>query len=722
MQRRKEFTSSTKAELKEFEKELSTKRRNLRHVRRFSDIELHRVMKMKEIFLKEKDVRKKQLEEELHIQGKLADRKREQERRQLLQNSRWKDVADLPPPGPVRKARSHLSVNSMSDNGDGYSGRDGFGIPFHACRSDDQVMPQYPAYKSTRGTPGSSLMHQQLQSATDDHKRHSLHVGGGLSQDSGYSYGDHLASSSTYDSLAKVKESFAQADSSSNKKKSKRSTIGHGHQIKVYHSPVPQNSLAATSTTSTASGTSSTSSTGAKSKRISSGSGGQSVNLQALTMLPTGAGSAGGGGGGANYKFKQQSPLVTKRMDAQGGGGASSHGKALSDFMPPSKSHQSQSVTKGQHWRKSQHMNGLPSRYQMYDYNSQPDTFNFGYNDNIMEHSSLSQPVEADMPMSSGRRYPRRFSPDLVPLRTAEQSQANSKSFYRSASDESVYDTLRTSSRTSRASIRAKDFNVKESRSWAKTFAMSVFGSFTSDKDKNKDKSKSSKNKHRSHQKQQQQQHEEHGKGGQSSSKGATMSSTNQSRFHHTYSHHTPKSMKVKSSKKHGESSLLSPEEQPENKSLRFNSESNQHNLSLPSGAPPPLHMSSQGHVGHNYMANGGNMPHPNSAPSLQTMTTRPSGGGKGTGSLFSGEVPLTSYPRSHTQAMQHMRGTTTTTSSSGAGRQQSNYKVPMSRIHNGGGVGGRGYRDQQYSQNGQFKNSLSNNNLTDVAILGSLV
>ena len=40
-----------------------------------------------------------------------------------------------------------------------------------------------------------------------------------------------------------------------------------------------------------------------------------------------------------------------------------------------------------------------------------------------------------------------------------------------------------------------------------------------------------------------------------------------------------------------------------------------------------------------------------------------------------------------------------------------------------GGGGGGRGYSSRQYAtQNGQFKNSLSNNNLADVTKLGLLV
>ena len=753
MLRRKEFTSSTKAALKEFENELSTKRRNLRHVRRFSDIELHRLMKAKEYFLKEKDVRKKQLEEELHIQGKLAVQKREQEKRRLMENMRWQglDFDDLPPAAPVRKSRSHLSVNSVHDSVDGYSDRDlGHGVPFHSTRSDDQVLPHLSAYKSGRGAPGlTPIHHQQLQG--DDHKRHSIHLGDGFSHhstDSKHSNGSghsaQLASSSTYDSLAKMRESFVPSESSKSSSKSKSSTIGYGHQLKIYHSPISQsNTMASTSTTSTQSGGSSSSVPGARSKRISSGSGGggnQSVNLQALTMLPKGStGSSGGGAGsGTSYnssKLKQPSPLATKRMDARGGTvrQGTTTGKALSDFTPTSsKSHKnqlspsSQSVAKVQQWRKSQHhMNGLPSRYHHFgEYNSQPDTsynfhsqpdtsYNFfGYNDSLMEHSSLSQPVEADMPPSS-RHYQRKYSPDLVPVRSEgrDQSQATSKSFYRSASDESVYDTMRTSSRSSRASIRAKDFNVKESKSWAKTFALSVFNTFSSssDKDKDKDKSKSSKNKHRQKKEQQQ---DEHSKGGQSKTLGsnggqgsAPSSSGNQSRFHHTYSHHTPKSLKVKSSKKHGDSSLPSPDDQVEQKSVRFTSNHRQQNPPLSTGGTP-----------HGYIGDD-KMPHPNSAPSLTTMTTRSTGNNRS--NLFSGESPLTSYPRSHTQAMQHMRGghpTTNATSSS------SNYKVTVARINNGDGVGGRSYREQRYSQNGHFKNSLSNSNLTDVAQLGSLV
>ena len=62
IQRRKEFTSSTKQELKKFEADLRTQRQSLKHVRRFSDIEDHRLMNAKEIFLKEKDIRRRQME------------------------------------------------------------------------------------------------------------------------------------------------------------------------------------------------------------------------------------------------------------------------------------------------------------------------------------------------------------------------------------------------------------------------------------------------------------------------------------------------------------------------------------------------------------------------------------------------------------------------------------------------------------------------------------
>ena len=63
-----------------------------------------------------------------------------------------------------------------------------------------------------------------------------------------------------------------------------------------------------------------------------------------------------------------------------------------------------------------------------------------------------------------------------------------------------------------------------------------------------------------------------------------------------------------------------------------------------------------------------------------------------------------------------------------GNGRPLSNYNMMnVARVTTGGGGGGggggRGYSSRQYAtQNGQFKNSLSNNNLADVTKLGSLV
>ena len=112
IQRRKEFTSSTKQELKQFESDLRTQRQSLKHVRRFSDIESHQLMKAKEVFLKEKDVRRKQMEEELQMQGRLAVRKRENERRQFEEFLRWQQrgskalTDELPAPGLVQKSKA----------------------------------------------------------------------------------------------------------------------------------------------------------------------------------------------------------------------------------------------------------------------------------------------------------------------------------------------------------------------------------------------------------------------------------------------------------------------------------------------------------------------------------------------------------------------------------------------------------------------------------------
>lgn len=245
--------------------------------------------------------------------------------------------------------------------------------------------------------------------------------------------------------------------------------------------------------------------------------------------------------------------------------------------------------------------------------------------------------------------------------------------------------------------MQVKDFNVKESRSWAKSFALSVFGSFSS---ADKDKGKSSKHKNRHTQ--QQSAHSSRATGGQSATVFSSNQSKTPSRFHHTYSHNQKASKSKTSSKKHT-TEMLSPDEQIEHKSVRFVSESRkQQQQSYPSS----------------HTHDTGNMAHPNSAPHLSGIPTRsPPTTARSNGAQFSGDVPLTSYPRSHTQAMQH-RGHTMT---NGTGRPQSSYNVMnVTRVTNGGG---RGYSSWQYAtQNGQFKNSLSNNNLTDVAKLGSLV
>ena len=188
-------------------------------------------------------------------------------------------------------------------------------------------------------------------------------------------------------------------------------------------------------------------------------------------MLPSGASSSN-----FNSKVKQPSPLTTKRMDARNGDGAASQNRS---------DHTSSSSSKGGSFFESRHyerekpkqMNGLPSGFEL----------------DFMNRGSLSQPVED---MTSELYYPRtKFSPEVVPVSYGDNDRS-SRNFYRSASDESVYDTLRTSSRNSRSGkqVQVKDFNVKESRSWAKSFALSVFGSFSS---ADKDKSKSSKHKNR---------------------------------------------------------------------------------------------------------------------------------------------------------------------------------------------------------------------------------
>ena len=252
IQRRKEFTSSTKQELKQFEADLQTQRQSLKHVRRFSDIEDHRLMKAKEIFLKEKDVRRRHMEEELQMQGRLAVRKRENERRQFEEYLRWQQrgsraMDELPPPGPVRKSKSHLSVISHDDDYDNdndsyYVGRSGHKIPMYSTRSDDQVLPHFPAYNTGKGKPGSTPMH-----LLDDHRRHSALVGDDMTAKddvpkSSGGGGQGITGSSTYDSLAKMKESVDKLEKSSsgNSRSSKAKSSTMDHQVKIYHSPLSQ--------------------------------------------------------------------------------------------------------------------------------------------------------------------------------------------------------------------------------------------------------------------------------------------------------------------------------------------------------------------------------------------------------------------------------------------------------------------------------------------------
>ena len=377
-------------------------------------------------------------------------------------------------------------------------------------------------------------------------------------------------------------------------------------------------------------------------------------------------------------------------MDAKNGDGATSQNRSdntssssLGKGGAPSSS---RGTTKG---KKAKQINGIPAGFEL----------------DFMNRGSLSQPVED---MSSEMYYPRtKFSPEVVPVSYGDNDR-NSRNFYRSASDESVYDTLRTSSRNSRSGkqVQVKDFNVKESKSWAKSFALSVFGSFSST---DKDKSKSSKHKNR---------HTQHSSSGATGGQSATVFSSSQSktpsRFHHTYSHNQKPSKSKTSSKKHNMTEMLSQDDQVEHKSVRFVSadpRTKQHQQN-------PSHFSSHAH-------DMGNMAHPNSAPHLSGIATRsPPTTARSSGAQFSSDMPLTSYPRSHTQAMQ-MRGHTMT---NGNGRPLSNYNMMnVARVTTGGGGGGggggRGYSSRQYAtQNGQFKNSLSNNNLADVTKLGSLV
>ena len=398
-------------------------------------------------------------------------------------------------------------------------------------------------------------------------------------------------------------------------------------------------------------------------------------------MLPKGASSSS-----YNSKMKQPSPLTTKRMHARNDDGAASQNRRDHTSSSSSKSgnpSSSRSTTKG---KKSKQMNGIPSAFE----------FDF------MNRGSLSQPVED---MASELYYPRtKFSPEVIPVSYGENDRS-SRNFYRSASDESVYDTLRTSSRNSRSGkqVQVKDFNVKESRSWAKSFAMSVFGGFSS-----ADKEKSKSSKHKNRHTQQQSVQSSGATGGQSATVFSSNHSKTPSRFHHTYSHNQKPSKSKTSSKKHM-TEMLSPDDQVEHKSVRFVSESHKQQQQQQQN---PSHPSSHTH-------DAGNMPHPNSAPHLSGIPTRsPPTTARSNGAQFLSDMPLTSYPRSHTQAMQ-LRGHTMT---NGNGRPLSNYNMMnVTRVTNGGG--GRGYSSRQYAaQNGQFKNSLSNNNLADTTKLGSLV
>ena len=134
-----------------------------------------------------------------------------------------------------------------------------------------------------------------------------------------------------------------------------------------------------------------------------------------------------------NSKLKQPSPLTTKRMDARNADGAVSQNRSdntsssslgKSGGIPSS----SRGATKG---KKAKQMNGLPSGFEL----------------DFMNRGSLSQPVED---MTSEMYYPRtKFSPEVVPV-SYEDNNQSSRNFYRSASDESVYDKLRASSRNSR--------------------------------------------------------------------------------------------------------------------------------------------------------------------------------------------------------------------------------------------------------------------------------
>ena len=182
-------------------------------------------------------------------------------------------------------------------------------------------------------------------------------------------------------------------------------------------------------------------------------------------------------------------------------------------------------------------------------------------------------------------------------------------------------------------------------------------------------------------------------------------------RYHHTYSHNQKVSKSQTFSKKHTVG-LQSPDDQVEHKSVRFVSSESRKYLQPQQTSLQP---SSLTHV-----RNTGSMLHPDTAPQLSSIPGRSSpsalrlNGGWTSMNTYSGDMQLTSYPRSHTHAMQ-LRGQTWM---NGNGQVPSNYNA--TRVINNGA--GRGYSTRHYGQNGHFKNSLSNNNLADVAKLGSLV
>jgi hypothetical protein len=171
-----------------------------------------------------------------------------------------------------------------------------------------------------------------------------------------------------------------------------------------------------------------------------SGGGGNSINLQALTMLPSGGGVTTTSSTSASSKqnsklMKQPSPLTTKRMDARNADGAVSQHRSSDNTSSSSlgkgggNPSPSRGTTKG---KKAKQMNGLPSGFEL----------------DFMNRGSLSQPVED---MTSELYYPRtKFSPEVVPVSYGDNDW-KSRNFYRSTSDESVYNTLRTSSRNSRS-------------------------------------------------------------------------------------------------------------------------------------------------------------------------------------------------------------------------------------------------------------------------------